>query len=118
VNGQRQLANITVYAEEPQELNPCEVELHSSISEKPYAESGYTDDLVNEHRHYKLQTQRYSADSVRQLSSLCTNITLTINDIDPDTSDVTFYIENQATGQQLAITGTFVAGDTLLQSTC
>lgn len=102
-----QLANITV-RREPQELTRAKWTAQF-LSEKPYAESGYIDDLVNE-------TGITSANSTIPLTvygsyPAYTNITLTINDIDPDTSDVTFYIENQATGQQLAITDTFVAGD-------
>jgi hypothetical protein len=85
------------------------------ISEKPYAESGYTDELIN-------STGITAASSTLPLTvygsyPAYADITITINDIDPDTSDVTFYIENQATGQQLAITGTFVAGDTITINT-
>lgn len=103
------LANMTI-RREPQQINTASYSLQF-ISEKPYAVSGYTDELVN---LSNVTTSSLSeALTVYGSYPAYTAITITLNSITPTDSDVSLYIENPSTGQMLTITDTFANGDTI-----
>lgn len=80
-------------------------------TEEPYAVSGETDTLLSA----TAETAGFKSHSITPQGSYLSypTITLTINSINPNTSDVEIGIGNPATSQFLRITDTFTTGDVL-----
>jgi hypothetical protein len=80
------------------------------FSEDPYSTDGFTDTLVDENVTDSAAGFGFIVEGTYKGMPL---ITITINSIDPDDSDVNFIISNPATSQQFTITQTVEAGDVI-----